>query len=401
MKTKFFRKVLSNGMTVLLEKREIPIVSVAYAVRSGGGNETAEEKGIAHFIEHMLYKGTKKRSYADISEQIESVGGDLNGFTDFLVTAYWCKLPSKHLQIGLDVLTDMIKNSVFDEKEVEKERKVIFEEIKMRKDTPRIYVLDMIHTSLYKGDFGMDIIGTYKSMNSITRSSLVKRFKKVYQPNNMILAVVGDADFDDLVKFAEKEFAKEKTKGKPASIDAVLHNESKYEKRAGIDQANMVFAYHSPLSKDRKNFAAMVLTTLMAGGMSSRLFNEIREKRNLAYSVRGEISVTKDFSYSTIYIGTTKEKVEEIKKIILEEFENVSKSLSEKELKKIKDQIIGNYQISMEDSQDQLVNLLSEEINGNAETFYSFEKDINAVKLEDVKALAKVKDYSLFVLVPE
>jgi predicted Zn-dependent peptidase len=399
MAPEFYRKVLSSGMTVLFEKRKVPVVSVAIAARCGGLNEEEHEKGISHFIEHMFYKGTKKRTAKKIAKDIESRGGDLNGFTDELITAYWCKMPSKHLKIALEVLADMVKNSLFDKKELEKERKVIFEEIKMRKDNPRIFVMDEIHNSLYEKPFGINLIGTYESMNSITREKLLERFKDVYAPNNLILAVVGDANFSEITEFAEKNFKGEK--GKVKQIKAIPRNEIKIEKRKGIDQVNLIFAYHVPLANDKKSYAALILSTLMAGGMSSRLFSEIREKRNLAYAVKGDSEITKDFAYNIIYIGTTKEKIEEIKKIILDEFEKVSKDLTEKELNEAKEQEIGNYQISMEDSQSQLVNLLSYEIDGDAKEFYNFEKDISSVKLEDVKKLAKIKNYSFFALVPD
>lgn len=399
MASEFYRKVLSNGMTVLFEKRKVPVVSVAIAARCGGLNEEEHEKGISHFIEHMFYKGTKKRTAKEIAKDIESRGGDLNGFTDELITAYWCKMPSKHLKIALEVLADMVKNSLFDKKELEKERKVIFEEIKMRKDNPRVHVMDEIHNSLYEKPFGINLIGTYGSMNSITREKLLERFKEVYAPNNLILAVVGDANFSEITEFAEKNFKGEKRKVK--QIKATPRNEIKIEKRKGIDQANLIFAYHVPLANDKKSYAALILSTLMAGGMSSKLFSEIREKRNLAYAVKGDSEITKDFAYNIIYIGTTKDKIEEIKKIILNEFEKVSKDLTEKELNEAKEQEIGNYQISMEDSQSQLVNLLSYEIDGNAKEFYNFEKDISSVKLEDVKKLAKIKNYSFFALVPD
>ena len=321
MKSEFYRKILDNGMTILFEKRKVPVISVALAVKCGALNEEESEKGISHFIEHMLYKGTKKRTAKKIAEEIESRGGDLNGFTDELITAYWCKMPSKHLKVALEVLTDMIKNSVFDKKELEKERKVIFEEIKMRKDNPRIYVMDKIHSFLYEKPFGINVIGTYESMNSIKRDKLLKRFKEVYSPNNLILAIVGDADFSEIVEFAEKNF--EKRRGKVKKIKVISRNEIQSEKRKGIDQANLIFAHHVPLSSDKKSYSAIILNTLMAGGMSSRLFNEIREKRNLAYAVKGDSEITKDFAYNIIYIGTTKDKIEEIKKIILQEFEKV------------------------------------------------------------------------------
>jgi len=399
MTPQFYRKVLKNGMTILFEKRNLPIVSVAIAVRNGGVNESLSEKGISHFIEHMLYKGTPSRDAKKIAEEIEKNGGDLNGFTDETITAYWCKMPSKHLKIALEVLSDMIKNPLFDEKELEKERKVIFEEIKMRKDNPHIHVLDSIQGELYTGTLGKNLIGTYDTMKSIDRKKIIEKFKKVYQPNNLILGIVGDADFNDIVEFAEKNFGN--IKGKVPKLNFSKKNSSRIEKRKGIDQVNLVLAYHVPLSSDKKSYAAEVLGTLMAGGMSSRLFSEIREKRNLAYSVKGDSNINKFFAYNIIYVGTTKENMELVKKIIIEEFKKVYEGITEKELNQVKEQLIGNYHISMEDSQTQLINLLLEEIDGDAKEFYEYEKNISEVKLKDVRELAKIKNYSFLALVPE
>jgi len=402
MKNNFQRKVLKNGLTILFEKRNIPVVSVAFAVRNGGINESAEEKGISHYIEHLLYKGTPTRNTKKIAEEIERNGGELNGFTDEAVTAYWCKMPSKHLNIALEVLSDMVKNPLFDEKELEKERKVIFEEIKMRKDNPRIHVFDEIQSFLYKEPFGLTLIGTYETMNSINKEKILEKFKQVYQPNNMVLSVVGDADFNKVVEFVEKNLSNEK--GKVPEFKISLKNEAKTEKRKGIDQANLVLAYHVPSAGDNKSYAAQVLSTLMAEGMASRLFSEIREKRNLAYAVKGYSNINKDFAYNAIYVGTTKENIETVKKLILDEFEKVTKTLGEEELKQIKEQMIGNHQISMEESQTQMVNLLMHEIDGDASKFYELEKNISGVKLEEVKELAgkvKGKDYSFFALIPE
>lgn len=399
MKSKFYRKVLKNGMTILFEKRNVPAVSVAFAVRNGGINESSEEKGISHFIEHMLYKGTPTRNSKKIAEEIERNGGELNGFTEETITAYWCKMPSKHLDIALDVLSDMIKNPLFDEKELEKERKVIFEEIKIYHDNPIKYVFEEIQSHLYAEPLGLTLIGTHETMNALTRKKLMDRFEQVYQPNNMILCVVGDAKFEKIVDFAEKNFSNKK--GKIPKFKIKPKNKIKIEKRKGIDQANMIFAYHVPLSTDKKNHAAQVLSTLMAGGMSSRLFGEIREKRNLAYAVKGGSAINQDYAYNLIYVGTMKENVEKVKKLILEEFKKVSEGLAEKELEEIKEQIVGNHQISMEDSENQMTHLLLHEIDGNAKTFYEFEKNIRAVELKDVKDLAKIKNYSFFALVPE
>ena len=401
MKNNFYRKVLKNGMTLILEKRNLPVVSIAFAVKNGGVNEKEEEKGISHFIEHLLYKGTPTRNSKKIADEIEKRGGQLNGFTSEEITAYWCKIPSRHLKIALNVLSDMIKNPLFDEKEIEKERLVIFEEIKMYHDTPRLHVFDEIQKSLYDKTMGINLAGTFETMNSINRGKIIKKFKQVYTPNNLILCVVGDADFDLLVEFAEKNF--DSKIGKVPFNKFNKRNDSKIEFRSGIDQANLVFAYHSPLARDDLSYASLILNTLMAGGMSSRLFSEIREKRNLAYAIKGECSINKTFSYGLIYVGTMKENVNRVKELILEEFEKVSNELDEKELKEIKEQLIGNYYISLEDSQNQMANLLISEIHGNAKDFYDFEKKILQVALKDVKKLAfNVKnDYSFFALVPK
>ncbi len=401
MSFKFKRRVLSNGMTLIFEKRDLPVVSVAFAVRNGGINETLKEKGISHYIEHMLYKGTPSRSSHKIAQEIEKNGGILNGFTDEAITAYWCKVPSKHLDVALDVLSDMMKNPKFDKTELEKERKVIFEEIKMRRDNPRVYVFDEIKNHLYEKPFGPSLIGTEENMNKINRDEIISKFEEIYVPENMILSVVGDADFEKLVLYVEKNF--EKKKGSVPQIEIRMKNGSDIEERVGIDQSNLILAHHVPLVGDKKSYAAKVLNVLMGGGMSSRLFSEIREKRNLAYAIKGDCEINEKFAYNLIYAGTTKENVEVVKKLILDEYEKVAKELSEDELKEVKEQIIGNHQISMEDSESQMVSLLYSEINGNAEEFYEFEKNISEVKLEDVKKLAsKVKDnFSFFALIPK
>lgn len=402
MKSNFRRKILSNGMTVLFERREVPVVSVSISVRCGGIDEGLHEKGISHFMEHMLYKGTKKRTALDIASEIEKNGGELNGFTAENLTSFLCKMPSRHLDVALDVLSDMILNPKFDEKEIEKERKVIFQEIKMRRDSPRHYVMDKLHSILYSGTLGFDLIGNKKTMGSIGRKELLKRFKQIYVPKNMILTVVGNADFNYIVRWAEKTFVKRA--GSIPNYKIGLKNGLKIEKRKGIDQANMVFAFHSPLANDDLVYAAEVLATLMGGGMSSRLFTEIREKRNLAYSIHADLDTSSRYSHTIVYAGTDAKNIDLIKDLILQEFDKVSRSLTENELNQVKEQLVGNFQISMEDSQGQMLHLLSSELDSKAEDFYDYDKKVLNVKLEDVKKLASMVvkgKYSLFALIPQ
>jgi len=401
MKPKLFRKVLKNGMTVIHEKRDSSVVSVAYAVRYGGINEQIPEKGIAHFIEHMLYKGNKKMGTKEISEAFERRGGIMNGFTDEQMTAFWVKAPMKHFLEIFKVLTEMVKNPDFDEKEMGKERKVIFEEIKMRNDNPRLFAMEKIKTQLYDGHFAFDVIGTFESLSSVDRKKIVEKFKRIYQPQNMICGIVGNVNIEEVCNFLEKNF--KKGEGKVEEIPVKTKNGSKIANRKGIDQANFVLAFHTPKANEKESHAAEILACLMGGGLSSRLFQEIREKRNLAYSVSSDCVAEKDFGYTFVYAGTTKEKMEDAKKLILEEFDKVAKDLDKKEFESVKEQVIGNFQVSQEDSQDALNTLLYEEIAGNAENILKFEENIRKVKLEDVKKLAgKVKDnYSFFALVPE
>lgn len=398
-KNKFYKKILKNGMTVLFEKREDSgVVSVAFAVKHGGIHESDDEKGISHFIEHMLYKGTKNRTAKQISEDIEKNGGILNGFTEEELTAYWCKMPSRHVNLALDVLSDMILNPLFDEKEMNKERQVIFEEMKMRKDMPNIFVVDKIQSLLYTGNLGMDLIGTEKSMSSITREKILEKFKKVYGSENLMLCVVGDADFKQLCDFCESKFIKSGFKIPEPKIG--LKNREEILKRTGIDQTNLIFAYHAPTASDKMNSAAQVLSCLMVGGMSSRLFQEIREKRNLAYAVKGGYSGGKRFGFNSTFVGTSPENYEKVKKLILEEYKKV-KDVNEKELNQVKDQLIGNSQISKEDSQGQMLDLLYNEVWNVAEDSYKYEDNIKNVNLEDVKKLANFEGYSFIALIPE
>ena len=230
---------------------------------------------------------------------------------------------------------------------------------------------------------------------------MVKKFREVYQPENMILCVVGKGEFEQIVSFVEKNFVK--GKGKIKKLKIKNKNQTKIEKRKGIDQANLVLAYHIPTAKNKKSYAAFLLNVVMAGGMSSRLWDEIREKRNLAYSIGGESEIHNDYASSYIHAGTKKENVEKVKNLILEEFKKVSKTLGEVELAQVKEQVIGHNRLSSEDSQSQMAGLLLSEINGNAKEFYNFEKRIKAVKLKDVKSLAKKveKNHSFFALIPE
>ena len=394
----FQKKKLKNGIVVLHEQRDLPIISLSITNRFGGAYEQSKTKGIAHFIEHLLFTGTKTRTHEQISREIEKKGGILNAFTSQDITSFWFKLPSEHLFSGLDILTDMLNNPAFLKEKFEKEKKVIIEEIKMYHDMPQRHVFEQIEANLYDKPFGEGIIGSIKTISPMNRDFVADHFKEMYNPNNYIVTLVGNADFKKVCEYLEKNFFPSKDKITLPKIK--LKNAETTESRSGIDQAHFVFAFHAPLFTDEQHTHLEVLDAYLATGMSSRLFLKIREEKGLAYAVKSSLSTEKNYSYYSIYVGTTKEAIPEVKKIILEEFQNV-KNMTEKELEEAKQQIIGLRKLSKEDSSNVMNELVFSELISKAEEYYTHEERINSVTLEQVKAIAQIKDYSTAAIIPK
>jgi predicted Zn-dependent peptidase len=394
----FFRRKLKNGITVLFEKRDLPVVSFSISMPFGGGFENSDVKGIAHFIEHLVFTGTKTRTHEDISREIEKKGGILNAYTAQEVTSFWFKLPSEHLFSGIDILSDMLNNPVFKPDKFEKEKKVILEEIKMYHDDPSRQVYEQIEKNLYGPPFGEGIIGREETINNLKRDYVVEFFNKVYGSSDFIVTLVGNADFEKVCDYIEKKFDKKHGQSKMPTI--TKKNDESTEERPGIDQAHLVFAIHAPPSKSKEFYALEVLDAYLANGMSSRLFLKIREEKGLAYSVRGMINSEKSYSYYSIYAGTTKAAIKQVKEIILEEFDNVKK-MSEQDLKEAKDRILGLRRLAAEESSTVMNEIMMNELLGKAEEYYKHDEEIRKVKLDDVKKLAKISKYSTAAIIPK
>ncbi len=397
---KFLRKKLKNGMSVIMEKRELPVVALSISNRFGAGDERSEIKGIAHFIEHMVFTGTKTRTHEDISKEIEKRGGILNAFTANEITSFWFKLPSEHVFSGLDILIDILKNPTFLSEKFEKEKKVILEEIKMYHDDPMRNVHEKIVENLYEEPFGIGIIGNKQSVSELKRDFVFDFFMKNYNPENYIVTIVGNADFDKIYEYLEKNFSF--IGGKIKESKVTKKNAETTEERQGIDQAHFIFAVHSPLITDKDYYALEVLDAYLANGMSSKLFLKIREEKGLAYTVQSSINAERNYSYYEIYVGTMKEAVSEVKKIILEEFGNV-KNMTEIELNEAKERLIGLRKVSSEESSRVMVELLFAELADKADIYYEHEKNIRKVTLEQVKelALSLIEKYSTAAIVPK
>jgi len=322
----------------------------------------------------------------------------LNAFTHEEITAYHVKLPSEHLNVAMDVVFDIFFNASFPEDEVEKEGNVICEEIKMYKDNPRAHAVDSVKALLYKKPFGMFIGGTEENVRGMSREQLMKRHGEVYVPSNSILCVVGNNNFDDVVKMAE-EMSVDKEGRKieiPELNFQLLKND---EKREGITQSNLVLGFHFPSLNDTDRYTAEVFSTILGEGMSSKLFSEVRENRGLAYGIKSDLDMGKNYGYMIIWAGTDPGKVEEVKSVCLEEYSKMGE-ISEEELEAAKIQIIGSRYVESEGSSETAVNLVLEEAAGNGEEYYNYENKIKSVTLDQIKNLASMSEFSSFSLGP-
>ena len=400
MKPKFQKRILKNGMTVLYESRDLPVVSLSITNKFGAGFESQKIKGISHVIEHLVFTGTKTRTHEDIAREIEKKGGVMNAFTNNETTSFWFKLPAEHIFSGLEILSDMLNNPTFNPKKFEKEKRVILEEIKMYHDDPKSDIYEKIIETLYEKPFGLNIIGFKETISPLDRDFVFDFYKKNYSPKNYIVTIVGSADFNKVCEYLESNF-----QSKDISLPEVKTkkiNKEQVEERQGIDQAHFMFAVHAPLPHDKKIHTLEVLDAYLASGMSSRLFLEIREKHGLAYAVKSSLDGEKSYSHYLIYVGTTKPAVPKVKSIILQEFKNIEK-MTPSNLKQAKEQLIGLKKVRSEESVTVMNELLYEEIAGNAEDYYKHEENINSVSLQQVKALAKelLKSYSTFSILPK
>jgi len=392
----FHRKKLDNGLTVIFEKRKTPVVAVSCSIKFGAQYETEDVKGVSHIIEHMVFKGTKNRSVEEIPKEVEGKGGILNAFTGEEVTSYWNKLPSKYYELGVDIVRDLVLNPLFDKKALEREREVILEEIKMYHDNPSTHVLEKIKELLYAKPFNMSIAGNARTVSKLSRERVFDLFKSIYSTNNMVFSVVGDTSWEDVLKQA-KRFPKANKKINFIPISS--KNGESIEKRKGIDQAHEILGFHRPKLGDKNRYAAEIFDCILGGGMSSRLFQEVREKRGLCYAIKSNLEQSKDYAYEIIYVGTVKEKIKEVKRVVLREIKKL-KDLEKSDFNEAKERLIGLRQISKEKCDTTMMELLQEEIGGDAENYYKYEDKINAVKLGDVRELGRLKGYSFAGLVP-
>ncbi len=354
----FKKQTLKNGLRVItVPLRDATSVTVLALFATGSKYEEKEINGLSHFLEHMMFKGTKKRpTPQSIPEEIERVGGSTNAFTSHEETGYWVKMDYTHLDLALDIVSDMLINSKFDKKEMEKERGVIIEEMNMVKDNPRRHVWDLLYRLMY-GDqpAGWDIIGTKEIIQAVPREKLIEYYKKQYGAENMTLIIAGKMNEKDVLNKANKYFGKlnaQKPHGKPAVVEIQQHPEPLINFKE-TDQTHLCLSFRAFNIFDERKYALSVLSLILGEGMSSRLFVRIREKHGLAYSIMSTTDNASDSGFLAIYAGVGNDKV---KKALVETLDEIKKiktrGVTDAELKKAKDNFKGKTLIGLETSDE-------------------------------------------------
>jgi len=350
--------VLKNGLRILLiPMKDAQTATVLVMAGTGSRYETRENNGISHFLEHMFFKGTEKRpNTLAISEELDGVGGMYNAFTSKEYTGYWAKVGAKHAGTALDVISDIFLHAKLEAKEIEKERGTILQELNMYEDTPVRHVDDIFETLLY-GDtpLGWEIIGTKENIRTMKRTAFQEYLRSHYRPNNVVVCVAGKFSQKDVLAKIKQDFESldgaetpeylslKETQEKPA----ILLQEKK------TDQTHMILGVRAYDMFHRDRYVLSVLSTILGGNMSSRLFIQVRERRGLAYSVHTFVEQYQDVGYLAAQCGVEHENLEKTIKVIVDEYKKISKKLvSAKELRKAKEYIKGKIEMGLESSDE-------------------------------------------------
>ncbi len=334
---------LSNGLRVITDiVPSVESVAVGVWIGSGTRDEDIRFNGAAHMVEHMMFKGTKKRNAYEIAVVIENVGGNMNAYTSREMTSYHIHLLKEDLNLAMDVLADIVQHSTMPADEVEREREVILQEIGMCHDTPDDLIFDNYYEAAYpKQAIGAPILGTVETIKAMSRDSLMGFVNKNYTPANMVLCAAGNIDHDSLLARAEILFADlPKDQKNKEARPRYESGESRVEKE--LEQSHVVLGFQGVSRLDDSYYAAQALSTLLGGGMSSRLFQEVREKRGLVYSIFSFHSAYIDDGQFGIYAGTGPDKLQELMPVVCDEILAIAKNLSESEIERAKAQLRAN-----------------------------------------------------------
>ncbi len=388
----FVKEYLENGIPVVMESfKNVRSVAVGIWVKVGSRYETPAMNGISHFLEHMFFKGTKKRSPKDIAVEIDSMGGDLNAFTSRENTAFYIKVLDEYLQKGVDLLSDIFVHSTFPEDELAKEKKIIKEEVKMVEDTPDDYIHDLFNQTIWGDEgLGQSILGRRETIASFTREDLIRHISKYYGTKDIIISCAGKFQPAELMGLLRERFGglrrgSEPRKGPPPEFKSHIKVYTK-----DISEAHICIGVPSVSQTSEDRYALFVLNTLLGGGVSSRLFQEIRENRGLAYSVYSYTSMYIDTGLWGVYAGVSKKKIREVAELIIHEMLSLKDTLTEEELDKAKRHLKGNMILGLESTNSRMNNIARQEINfGRYISPDEISKAVEMVSMKQLKELSE------------
>ena len=410
MPDSFQKTTLPNGVRVITEHiPSVRSISVGAWIGAGSRDESDGESGMCHFIEHMVFKGTVKRRMHHIAQRMENVGGYLNAFTSKEYTCFYARCLDEHLSRALDTVIDLIHAPTFPEKEIEKEKDVIVEEMKMYEDTPDDRVFDHLDQALYTGSpMGRPVIGTEETVRSFTRDGLYSFLNRHYVESNTIIAIAGNVDHAVAVRLVEKYFSTAKSvedAGKRIGLKG--YEPTVFSEKRPVQQAHLIVGTRAYDVHNPKRVALSVLNTILGGGMSSRLNQNIRERYGYCYNIYSFNNLHSDVGDFGVYMGTDAKKVDHSVKLIYREFDKIlKKSVTKMELDRAKSQAKGSIMLGLESMGSRMMRIGRQELY--YERYYSLDTILNMIESISMDHIIEVSEeilnperYSLIKIIPE
>jgi predicted Zn-dependent peptidase len=389
-----YRKdTLSNGIRVVSETLpKTRSLSIGVWVKVGSRHEPKEISGVSHFIEHMFFKGTKKRTARDIATEVDSLGGEMNAFTSQENTTYYIKVLDEHLPAAVDILSDILLGSRFDPADMEKERKIILEEIKGVEDTPDDFIHELFTATVWPDNsLGRPILGTKETIRALKHADIVRYIEDYYIPREIVISVAGNFEHAHLIDLLEGAFGKLSRKGVPKQEIAPAFNRAVTVKKKQLEQVQVCLGCKGLHYTHEDRFVIMALNTLLGNSMSSRLFQEVREQNALAYSIYSYVTAYRDAGLVTVYAGTDPANAKEAIGLIVKELRKIrDEGITAAEEKRVKDQIKGNLVLSLETSNSHMGRIARQEIYfGKYLSVDDIIKTVDKVTAEQVQRLAR------------
>lgn len=386
------KSALGSGISVITEEMpDVESSTIGIWVNTGSRNETGRLSGVSHFIEHLLFKGTDRRTALDISKEIESVGGVLNAFTSREYTCFYVKVLNKDLPLAIDLLSDIFLNSKFDRKEMEKEKLVVLQEIKMVEDTPDDIIHDLFAERFWRDHpLGWSILGSSETVKSMQRADVTGYFRSHYHTQSVFVTAAGGLNHRRVAGLLNKTLGKLKKTGVTSTTTAPEPAPGVKLHKKKLEQVHLCFGVPVPAQPDPERYKVYLLNTILGSGMSSRLFQEIREKRGLAYSVYSYLNLCKDAGSLVTYAGTSSETFQAVVGLINKEYVRITKGVSAEELRNAKEQLKGGMLLGLESSDSRMTKLARDEMYfGRVVPVKEIIREIDRVTARGIRAAAE------------